>query len=181
MEPSADIEPAFLKMLANIEIATVLKGRKLASSQHSASYNWLLASLLTINGGALVTLSNMDQIGGIEKVLPCLFFYIGLMCAIFCAFFGQLANREAIQMMGEQAGYWTAVEHLEERNSETEQGYEDRAKKIGKKALRARYSGFMSIIAFSIGLAAMGYVLCILPKEKSAAPPVIEQVQKAAK
>ncbi|MDQ4420722.1 hypothetical protein OOT33_09790 [Sphingobium sp. DEHP117] len=159
-EPLPDIEPELLKRLAGIEVASALEARKLASSEHSSSYNWLLASLLTINGGGLVALSTNQQLIGWEKVLIGVWFYVGLMAALLCAFFGQLANRDGIQLLGEQTGYWASVEHYQERSAGSEQEHETRLKKVRRKAMRARYSGFVSVAAFSVGLASLGYLLC---------------------
>ncbi|MGZ3249409.1 MAG: hypothetical protein ACXWIW_06745 [Croceibacterium sp.] len=119
---------------------------------------WILTTLLAINAGALVGLSQL-AISPAPKIAAATFLIVGLLLPLFSAHLSVRAGLELSLPIGEAQGYWRTVRHNGYRVRETELaqvGIATRALAASKWPYRL---GYASIGCFIIGVAIVAFGL----------------------
>lgn len=119
---------------------------------------WILTTLLAINSGGLVGLSQL-AIAGQAKVCAAMFFIAGILITLFSAHLSVRAGLAMSLPAGEAQGYWRTVRHLGYRDRDMELAQAGAAN-IALQASKWPYRlGYSSIACFVVGLACVGYGL----------------------
>lgn len=167
------LKPALVRRIAETEIANLLESKRALLEQHSASFRWLTASLLAVNGGGIVALVGQLNMPRVYVAGSGFLFFLGIIMALLCAWFSQRANRAMLNPVAEFLGFWLSVAHEGELDLEALKTMEHKMAKATKVARPTQISGWLSAIAFSMGvlLAGTGYWV-VHPSEISQAKPV---------
>lgn len=112
-----------------------------------------MASLLALNAGGLASLSNVRADKSLPILVSAASFYLGIGLALLIAVFGQLSANASLPPLEKIAAFWVETS-LEGEFDEAEfarlnKGLQDTV----KIALRSRIVGWLSFVAFSMGLA----------------------------
>ncbi|MBB4100162.1 hypothetical protein [Sphingomonas kyeonggiensis] len=156
--------------LADQQIALTQAGLKSLIEETSASYRWLMASMLAINGAAAAAVLNGAMLPPAHKAAPLLFFYIGTMAALAIAFFGQLANRAMIAPVGNALVFWTQVKADQSLDEARWREIEAAITAAQKKGAASKLSGWISAAAFSLGILAAAISVFAVPAKADAQP-----------
>jgi hypothetical protein len=179
------MEIDFPKELAANELARTSESRRLIIDEHSASFRWLMASLLAINSGGLFLLKDMAIADPAWQISAAICFYLGIVAALAVAWFGQRSNRRSIQAAVNVESFWAVVSSTgrldQEAHSELIQSISTAA-----KPGFSRHAGWLSLLFFTGGLvsAGCGSVLLHQPVSQTHSPAVQTSggdVWKAAK
>ncbi len=125
--------------------------------EHSASFRWLMASLLTLNVGGLVAIINgSGAIGGLE-ILSLMLFYLGIASALCIAWIGQRFDRAIAAHLSELINNYTysaiTGESMAADIEVERKAMLDSHAKLG--AWPARF-GWISFVLFSAALLSLG-------------------------
>lgn len=147
------------RLAAKLALEALKPTTAIALENVGAISRWLLASLLTVNTGAVVALiSNANKIAIV-------FFYSSLSCfllgliAAFAVGLKSLTNANgSLSLLGEFLGYWSSVEHDGLRSSEIEQALEMKRRANDREVRKLTDIGKAGLAAFLVGvtLAAIG-------------------------
>ncbi|WP_188062956.1 hypothetical protein [Sphingobium sp. KCTC 72723] len=156
MSENLDLDPAFVQRLAETEIANVLESKKALLEEHSASFRWLVASFLAINGGGVLALAGQQNIPRGYAVTSGLLFCMGILSALLCAWLSQRANRAMMRSTSETLGFWLSVAHTGELDQEHINAIERKMHGTMKAARPTQFSGWLSVLAFAFGMLVAG-------------------------
>lgn len=125
-----------------------------AYGELASTYRWLLATLVSINGGAIVAvLSANDAFTNEAIVQSCAIFAAGIVAAVLTALWSALGSEAAFALVGETLGYWSLVRLDGIRNKSDEVKIDIKVAK-NRKAIRRRVAlGLSSLLAFVVGIA----------------------------
>jgi hypothetical protein len=143
-----------------IENIENLKGmRTLAWDEFNHSFRWLMASLLAINGGALLAMLDHSSLGLSHRVSSGCAFVFGIIMALLVAVFGQHSTIRSLPSLQKMIGYWMTVAVDGLRDEKIENDLDNELKASVKLGLGSRVSGWLSAIAFLIGIGISGHGL----------------------
>lgn len=130
---------------------------------------WLLASLLTVNGAAIVAIWQSD-LQPSSKVAACTAFLIGIVSALSCGIAQLWAIKRVSKPLGEILGYWMSVQidGLRDHEQETLDDKLDVTREI-----RCAWAfGILSLLVFlfGVGMAGLSTYLQDLREPQSAEP-----------
>lgn len=143
----------FPRSLAEEKLRRTSAARATLIEEHSAAFRWLMASLLAINGGGLVSIASLELPN--EYFLSsgaC--FWLGIIGALGVGWRSQAINRKAIEKLSEIEQVWTTVLALVELNSLEAQRVDEGLASV--KSTSARVFSWMSVGSFTIGVWAAG-------------------------
>lgn len=145
----------FPRELAATELTRTSESRRTLLDEHSASFRWLMASFLAINSGGLLFLANskvhnlrLYSVAGVS-------FYLGIIAALAVAWLGQRVNRRAIAPLSKLESYWALVSATGKFDQEEFDAVMAEVALTANPGM-ARYAGWLSVIAFSVGVFAIG-------------------------
>ena len=134
-----------------------VEGRRNLTEEHSASFRWLMASFLAINGGGLISLKDIKLSDATHAFVSGIMFFGGIVFALLIAFLGQKSNQKMLDPMARMALYWRGVASTGILNPEVQQDIDDRMSTALKSAKWPSRSGFLSLLFFALGLAAIAH------------------------
>ena len=121
--------------------------------EHSASFRWLMAYLLTINAGGLLFQKELEKASTLLTLAAGISFFLGIFCSLLIAYLGQKSVQRMMGPITEMGLYWRIVSITGELDLEKQDDLNRRvgeAMAIGKWP---RICGFLSFFFFGIGLA----------------------------
>ena len=143
----------FPKELAAIQHARASDSRKHLIIQHSASFMWIIASLLALNSGGLFLLKDVEPDSG-AWVVAGVSFYLGISFALAIGWISQRAIREGLVQISKAESFWATVIATGQYSSEehsllANEGQNGSSRPGGWFAL-------LSFAAFSVGFFTLG-------------------------
>lgn len=159
MSDSLELDPALVRRLAEMEIANILESKKMLLDEHSASFRWLVASFLAINGGGLIAVAGQANMSRAYGAASGLLFCIGIVSALLCAWLSQRANRATLLPLNEAMGIWISIAHFGELDHSDIKTVESKMTEVVKVSRPTQISGWFSVTAFLLGMcmAGVGY------------------------
>jgi alpha-beta hydrolase superfamily lysophospholipase len=150
------IEKDFPRELAEAKLRRTTEARQRLVDEHSASFRWLMASLLAINGGGLVTMASLaDMVSNKASLVASAgAFWLGILAALGVASLGQVINRKAANVLSEIELFWTVVAIYGNLDPEEGQKLDDKYDSVSSRS--AKWCGFLAVACFSVGLAILG-------------------------
>lgn len=145
--------PETNKLIANMALETLKPSVTMAMEQMASLARWLLATLVTINGGALVSLLSVS-----DKVLPsnmlwaASLFTLGIVLSIAAATLSALTSAIPMRTVGAMIGYWTTVADDGERLEEQEIKLEHAQRRTKINLWRNSAVGLLSLVSFVAGI-----------------------------
>lgn len=149
-----------LKNLAAHLSELAVEGRRSLIDEHSASFRWLMASFLALNGGGMIGLKDFRLSSPEYALVAGISFFLGIVCALLIAFLGQKSNQRMIEPMSHLAVYWHGVSMTGEVDEAIQADIDMRIVDATKKGRWPSRAGFGSLAFFAAGLTAiaMGWV-----------------------
>ena len=132
-----------------------MEGRRHLSEEHSASFKWLSASLLAMNGAGLLGLKDIKLTDPTHALISGAAFYTGIVLALLIAFLGQKSNQKMLDPVARSSLYWRVVAHSGILNEAVQKDIDGRIAMAMKFARWPSRVGFASLTFFSVGLAAL--------------------------
>ncbi|MHA6332760.1 hypothetical protein ACXYL9_03665 [Qipengyuania sp. CAU 1752] len=134
------------------EIENLKVMRATSWEQHSHSFKWLTASLLALNAGGLLAMSQVQAIGVDDKLIAGGCFAVGLSFALLVAVIGQRSITATLLPLQRHIGYWMSVSRDGERN----EGFEkELAKEFEKPTILGKIGqvmGWGSALSFFVAI-----------------------------
>lgn len=155
LEEDPDFNRAFAVGMADDHTATILHNREVTSDLAK----WVLTTLLAINAGALVGVSQL-HLEPTLRLAAAAIFVIGLLLPLFSAHLSIRSSLELSFPLGEAQGYWRAVSHNGYRNREMElsqMAIIPKALALSKWPYRFTYASIACFI-IGVGTAAAGLI-----------------------
>ena len=144
-----------IKDFAQFEREAALSARNVLLDEHSASFRWLMASLLAVNGGGLITFRESDLPLDGFGIIAAACFYVGMGAAFLIAMFGQRASQAMLSPVSEMVSFW----NLASATGDFEETEYDKilykVNAVGPIGTGSRVAGYTSFLAFTLGLASM--------------------------
>jgi len=157
-QQSASPEHRILTHLAENELINIQQARAQIISQEADFAKWMIASLLALNGGAVLATWSSEQILPSWRAAASVIYVIGIMAALSVSHFIYLANRGILQSLQEWEAYWLFVaetgEHEHVRRGRLDTNFQTAFAKTAK----TQWAGMLSAVSFLIGcvVAAIG-------------------------
>jgi len=121
--------------------------------QLAALNRWILATLITINGGGIVTLIAASQLLQRDNLLlAAKAFITGITSALLSAILSVILSSKAFRLLGETLGYYVTVAHDGERCEVRERQLSDLNAAVKRRTLVSQSLAIASMIAFLIGI-----------------------------
>ena len=124
--------------------------------EHSASFRWLMASLLAINAGALTMVKDAFTANAVWAGVAGTSFFIGIACALLIARFGQKAIQAMIGPLSEAVAFWSIVSVTGDLVQDVHDAIGVKINTAMAKGKIPSLFGFAAFAAFSVGLASLG-------------------------
>lgn len=115
---------------------------------------WMLASLLVVNGGALVAIANADEVAGKLFEAGGAWFVAGMVAALISGFFGWANAAIAAEMYDAAATPWALVNRASWPVLSPRMGHA-----ITATTVLSVIIGFVSVACFTVGALAAGATL----------------------
>lgn len=151
-----DLPAEDIRKIGDLEYQAANVARTSLMEEHSASFKWLMASLLAINAGGLLALKDAKgPLSAISLASGCCF-YLGIAGALMVAWLGQRSARALLEPLSELVGFWKAVSvfgHFEEADHKA---ILSRVQASVRQARYPAWAGWLSFLSFSIGLLLLG-------------------------
>ena len=144
-----------LKIIAAHVCEQAVDGRRQLIDEHTASFRWLMASLLALNGAGLLSLKDIKLSNSTFTLIAGSAFFLGIALAMLIARLGQKANQQMLDPMSRLALYWRNVAATGEIDEETQTDLDQRVSKAIKGAKWPAAAGFASFTFFATGLVAI--------------------------
>lgn len=141
------------------EIEYIKAFRSSAWEEHTNSYRWLMASLLGVNGAACLAVFGSAAVQWQLRFYACGSFILGILAALLVAVFGQHAVQKSLSPLQKLVGYWMTVAEDGQRDDDIEAKLNHELQVSAKIALGSRLSGWVSAIAFLVGITISGFGL----------------------
>ena len=134
-----------------------VEGRRHLTEEHSASFRWLMASFLAMNGAGLISLKDIKLSDPTHAFIGGIAFFVGIVFALLIAFLGQKSNQKMLDPVARMSLYWRGVATTGILNQEVQQDIDDRMSVAMKSAKWPSRSGFLSLLFFAFGLAVIAH------------------------
>ena len=148
-----------LRRCAELEVSMLLETRKIMWEEHSASFRWLMASLLALNGTTAIAILNTDSVMNHTKIWAISCCVLGVIFSLTIAWIGQIATRRMAEPLGHLIGYWTAVAIEGERFEDVEAQYMDAVARVMKNGIWAQFAGWCAVVCFLLAIMITGFGL----------------------
>jgi hypothetical protein len=125
-----------------------------ASEQLGQTYRWLLASLLSINGGGIIALFSADEnIPKLAIAQSAGLMLTGMILAIMVGLLSALRSGPAFDLLGQYLNYASSIVHDGTRDLDIELELQADGKKISYFSYGIIGLGVVSLILFIVGVA----------------------------
>lgn len=101
-----DDDRAFVRQISQLNLQNIFESRARCLDENSATFRWILASLLTINGGACVALLSSDHIEVAGKIISGRYFCGGILFAFLLAYMTSLSSASVIKPLMNLGDFW---------------------------------------------------------------------------
>ncbi|MCR2832684.1 hypothetical protein [Parerythrobacter lacustris] len=146
----------FPEELAKLTYERLGEIRRVLVDEHSASYRWIMASLLAVNSGGVFAVIGTD-IAKVAMGLSAAAFWFGILLAFVTAWLGQVQTRKFIQANSKLEEYWAIVAVTGQVDLDKGAKLEEARSAIDSTI--PRWTGIGSFVAFSIGFLLVGISL----------------------
>lgn len=171
-----EIDPAHARAFEKLidrKIATLLEAKRSSTDEQAHMARWLIATLLAINSGGLVFLASAKPTIACNAIIALIAFVLGLAFAMLNAYLVQIFAMRAIGPIEETISYWTIISKPEHENADRLTELRQAIINAHKLSWTAPFAGWISMIAFIVGVAFTGHMVATKPQV-----PPIEAVQK---
>ena len=141
------------RALAQFEVRSAEQARQRLMEQHDSGARWLLASLFSINAGAIVALAGADRFKDINLIWPLAFYFLGVLFSFAMAVAIQLSDRKMVSAVHSWGLVWTTfvtTGEIVEANEEAAKTKIKEAENIGR---RGRVFGLFSMLSWVVASA----------------------------
>ena len=97
------------RRIAEHSIDSLKSSQNFLLQQHSDSFKWITASLLTVNSGGAFAILNTEKIDIITKKTSGMYFLVGILLAMLVGVFAQRLTARVIKILNQQVGFWLSV------------------------------------------------------------------------
>jgi hypothetical protein len=149
-------EEVDLKFVAAKELDQLNASKWTIIEEHSASYKWLMASLLAVNSGGLFALSESLPVNDLTELIAGTAFLVGILSSLSIAWLGQIASRKMLAPIGELHSFWTLIAAGDEFNQQKHEQIAGKIEATQRKSKWARSAGWLAVLSFVIAVAAIG-------------------------
>ena len=156
------------KDIARREHESCLSTRASMLEEHSASFRWMMASLLAINAGALTMVKDAFAANAVWASFAGTSFFVGIACSLLIARFGQKAIQAMIGPLSEAVAFWSIVSVTGEFVQDVHDAIGVKINTAMAKGKIPSFFGFAAFAAFSVGLASLGMAHFSLTRDGSA-------------
>ena len=146
-----------LKRVAGLNLASAIEAKKHAFAEYAQSLRWLLASLLTINGGGALAMLSAVSLESFGRKTAGALFLIGMLSALL---FGHLTMKsilKTVSPIGKAIEFWQKASHTGEVDASIASDVDELLKGAERPVFWAGFFGWVSAISFSIGAIAIGW------------------------
>lgn len=143
---------ARVKAIAAAEVASFTTAKQTILEEHSASFKWLMASMLAINSCGLIKVSDLNSLQAMHQLAASIAFLVGILAALAIAWLGQIASRRMIEPLALAIAFWTITSATGEFDEEEHSEIIAKIQASVKSGNRSRWAGWLSTIAFSAGV-----------------------------
>ena len=147
---------------AKYELAALAESRGKLIDKHSAAFRCLVASLLAVNGGSALALFNSLQIEPFDKIWSGAAFAFGIFTALLCAYLSQGASRRMMDPLAVLSGFWIEVSAGGLFDVTRYAEVLEKIKEAQAASFSTRLAGWLSAMAFVIGVIIVGHALVVL-------------------
>lgn len=144
------------KLLARAVYTEMAKTADLARQANVEAMRWVMTSLLAVNAGGAVAMTQLEITPG-YRVAAGLSFVVGLTLPLFGAHIAANSGWKLISKLGGQLGYWYSVMHDGIRVRETELAVNEINQEAANAQVWPRRLGFLSTSLFALGVACSAY------------------------
>lgn len=152
---NSDESPNFIRQVAQLNLHNVFESRTRLLDENSATFRWILASLLTINGGAVVALLSSDHIEVTGKIVSGRYFCGGIFFAFFLAYMTSLSSVAALTPLMKLADFWIdalKVGELDESDAQRLKVLQTSMKSaVRPYSIASHISGWLSVVCCLFG------------------------------
>ena len=146
---------AQVKAIAANEVSSCISAKQTIIEEHSASFKWLMASMLAINAGGLLKVGELESVSPAHQLTAAVAFLIGILAALAIAWLGQIAGRKMIEPLAQAIAFWTMTSATGEFDEEEHNQVIANIQKSLKFGTRSRWAGWLSVLAFTTGIVAV--------------------------
>ncbi len=151
----SDEYPDSIRQIAQLNLYNVFESRTRLLDENSATFRWILASLLTINGGALIALLSSYHIDIAGKIISGRYFCAGIFFAFFLAYITSLSSVAALNPLMSLADFWISALKTGELDEDDAQQLKELQTSM-KSAVRpysiaSHVSGWLSVLGCLLG------------------------------
>jgi len=182
-EVNLQFDAETIKQFADFERQSLASARQALLDEHSASFRWIMASLLALNGGGLLAFRDSDMTVGSYGLVAIFFFYIGIGAALLVAMFGQRAVQAMLLPVSEMQSFWSLTAATGEFSKANHDSIVTKINDASPMGLCARFAGYISFVAFTVGML-FAFAAQQIPTqnldrnaEPSEAPPDVRKIQ----
>lgn len=150
--------PEINKIVAELALEALKPSVGMVAEQIGALSRWLLATLVTINGGAILALlSIIEHMDDKHTLIAAILFIFGIVFAILAATVAVTATAVPLATLGQMIGYWSMVAQDGERLGEIEKKL-----KIGENRTKNQMRHNAIIGALSLAFFVAGVITIIV-------------------
>jgi hypothetical protein len=175
-----EVTPEAAKRIAEIQLESTVATKNSLLDEHSASFRWLMASLLAINGTGLISMKDVMGSGGIWTVSAIGSFYIGLCAALSVAWLSQRSVQAMIAPLSDLVAHWTMAAATGGFSVESHRQIVARFDEAQRSMKKPRIAGFISISAFTVGLVFLSLAGQTAKSSKASQPSNMESANEKA-
>jgi hypothetical protein len=149
------LEPEAVKEIAKLRHDALIATQAKLLDEHSASYRWLMASLLAINIGALAMIKEAIVLNPARGIASVVFFCVGIGFALLIAVLGQKANQKMLKPISEAVELWGIISITGQYVDEVEKRISNEINSASRQPWPRRF-GVLSFVAFLCGVGFFG-------------------------
>ena len=143
------------KKLATSELASADEAYRQLRDANTTSFRWLMASYLAINSGGLFVLKDTELHSLNFYIVSGISFYIGILAALASGWIDKSISRKNSFLYARLKRFWEIVCETGDYNEEEHNSIISFMRKL-RSPNNSRYAGYLSFIAFSIGIFSIG-------------------------
>ena len=141
------------RALAEFEVRSAEQARQRLQEQHDSAGRWLLASLFSINAGAIVALIGADRFKDINLVWPLVSYFVGVLFSFAMAVAIQLSDRKMVVAVHSWGQVWTTFVTTGELVKASEEDAKAKIMEAEMVGRRGRVFGLFSMVSWIVASA----------------------------
>ncbi len=159
-----------VRKVAEINLSIVLESKKQLTDMHGAAFRWILATLVTINGGGAIGIVGTDKISYYGKISGGSCFCTGVFFALMLAYANMIAIQKLLKPTMSILDFWAIAlvsGHYDENDISNRQG--SLQMQTAPWTIASHVLGWVSVVFFLAGVVQIGINLNLPPTPTS--PP----------